>query len=515
MNSLLKTARIRAIAFGTLLAKSAVSLWKRYRALSKRKQYIIAAVLVVLLFGSHSIIGYFTKSEDTGNQLPSVTLSSVGELSGNATGSTVIGNVRSVSEARMLAQSGGTVTAVHARLGSVVGAGAVLAELDNASQRAAVLQAEGAYESALASRQGTSPQNIAESAQNTYTSAYTTLDSTLTGYVDTFYGTEGPFGARYTVSPAPYEFGYFERKRAALKSSMNLWRSHLGTAATTDPQTLLSEADRVTREAQSLVTDMAISANRSGTDASSAQLSALSTARANINALQATITSAKSSTLSQNTSATAGANASVKTALGSLRAAQAALEKTLIRTPIGGTVNFFPIRKGDYVTALSHVATVAQNGALEIVTYVSEGNRELLTVGQKVTVEDSYTGVITSIAPALDPVRKQIEVHVGVEGADTLLNGQSVRITLPGSVSTATSTGPILLPLASVKLTPSARIVFSVDEEGKLVAHEVEIGDVRGDRIEIKNSLPLDLRIVADARGLSEGQKVQIATPAN
>ena len=55
------------------------------------------------------------------------------------------------------------------------------------------------------------------------------------------------------------------------------------------------------------------------------------------------------------------------------------------------------------------------------------------------------------------------------------------------------------------------RIVFSVGEDGRLVAHHVEIGEVRGDRLEILSPLPLDLRIVTDARGLSEGELVNVA----
>jgi RND family efflux transporter MFP subunit len=224
--------------------------------------------------------------------------------------------------------------------------------------------------------------------------------------------------------------------------------------------------------------------------------------------------SARQINRSQSASATLGADASVKTALGSLRAAQAILEKTLIRAPIGGTVNFFPIHVGDYVTPLMHVATVAQNGALEIVAFVSENTRADLVVGQKVKVEDKYDAVVTSISPALDPVTKQIEVHIALTGKSDLIDGQSVHIAISSTAPVAVTapTGPLLLPLTAVKLTPSARVVFTVGEDGRLVSHAVEIGDVVGDRIEVLTALPGELRIVTDARGLSEGQKVQVAT---
>jgi multidrug efflux pump subunit AcrA (membrane-fusion protein) len=151
-----------------------------------------------------------------------------------------------------------------------------------------------------------------------------------------------------------------------------------------------------------------------------------------------------------------------------------------------------------------HVATVAQNGTLEIVAYVSEETRALLSVGMKVTVEDTYPATVTSIAPALDPMTKQIEVRVILSGKNSLVNGQSVRINILSDAPVEEPVGP-LIPLTAVKL-PSSRL--SSRSLTSLVAHQVEIGDVHGDRIEIITPLPGDLEIVVDARSLSEGQRV-------
>ncbi|MDB5189227.1 MAG: Efflux transporter, family [Parcubacteria group bacterium] len=495
------------------VTRTASAGWKRYRTFPKWLQAILVVILIIALLAGLSALSKLGGVKGAENALPTVTLAPVSSLAGNGSSVGIIGSVRSVTEASILAQSGGTVTSVRTKIGSSVPAGFVIAELDNASQRAAVLQAEGSYDAAVAARSGASPTDISGSALNTYVSSYNSLDSILKTYVDTFYGDPGAQGPKFLISPAPFENAYFSGKRAALATSMNTWRSHLSSATAANAPALLVEAENITRQANSLVTDIAAAATKYNSDANASQLAAISSARTGIAALQASITAAKQSYQGQGTAATAGANANVKIALGSLRAAQANLEKTLVRAPIGGTVNFLPIRTGDYVTAFMHVATVAQNGALEIVTYVSEDDRALLTVGTKVMVEDTTAGVVTSIAPALDPVTKQIEVHIAVTGKSKLVNGQSVRITLPGAapVATATSTGPLLLPLTALKLTPSARVVFSLGEDGRLVAHAVEIGEVRGDRIEILTELPADLRIVTDARGLAEGQKVTVA----
>ncbi len=488
--------------------------WARYRALRPWLQAAIGigAALLIIWIG----YGLFSKGAVQADEtaLPTVALSRVDALSGSGGSIGVIGSVRSVAEADVLAQSGGTVTALNARLGQYVGAGFVIASLENASQRAAVLQAEGSYEAALSAREGTSPADIAASARNTYTSTYSTLDTLLTRDVGTFFGAPTSYGPMILINAPMYRYGELSEERDDLSDLMDEYQKSLALVSSSDPATLLTRAGAVVQQISSFVDKLSIAANDRESDATATQLAALATARTGLATVQASITAAKAAFQGQNTSATAGADATVKIALGSLRAAQAQLEKTLIRAPIAGTINFLPIRRGDYVTALMHVATVAQNGTLEIVASVSEETRALLSVGMKVTVEGTYPAVVTSIAPALDPVTKQIEVRIILSGKNSLVNGQSVRITIPSSAPVIQkSAGPLLLPLTAVKLTPSARVVFSVGSDERLVAHQVEIGDVHGDRIEIRTPLPSDLEIVTDARGLSEGQKVAVSLP--
>ena len=112
----------------------------------------------------------------------------------------------------------------------------------------------------------------------------------------------------------------------------------------------------------------------------------------------------------------------------------------------------------------------------------------------------------------LDPVTKQVEVDVTVDRSSGLLAGQSVRIELPGApAAAASSSGPVLLPLAAVKLSQDSRVVFTV-ADGALVAHPVELGAIHGDRVEITTPLAADLMIVTDARGLAEGERVEVAS---
>jgi multidrug efflux pump subunit AcrA (membrane-fusion protein) len=503
--------------FSTQNTSRVKRLWRRYVALTMWKRVAIAGGLFVLLLVVLTVLRS-GKAADTGDTLPSVSLVSVGALSGGATGANFVGSVRSESQADIVAQSSGTVTSVNASVGQSVGAGTILAELENASQRAAVLQAQGSYDAAVAARGAVSPVDSKLAAVNAYDSAYSTLDTDLSNYVDTFFGLSTSYGPELLIAAPTFDYGELSKERQSITNEMVAYHSSLATASAGDPSALLTSAATVTAHVSTLINNLATAANDSRSTATAAQLTALATARASVNALSATLASALQSYRSASVTSTASVDASVTIALGGLHAAEANLEKTRIRAPIAGTVNFLPLHVGDYVTANQRVATVAQNGALEIISFVSEDVRNQLKVGQKVVVSGSSSGVITSIAPALDPVTKQIEVHVAVDAASGLTNGQSVGLSLAAPaqtvVTTATTTpaAGALLPLASVKLGPSERDLFTVGSDGRLVALPVEVGDVVGDRISITTPLDPSLLIVSDARGLSNGEKVLVAS---
>lgn len=500
-------------AIARVIGSRLIRLWRRYRSLRPRAQIAIGIVAAIVLIALLAALGG-GKKDVAPPPLRTVTVESLGELAGAKASSTVLGTIRSITEAEVLAQAGGTVVGVNARLGQSVPAGFVLAELENAAQRAAVLQAEGAYDAALASRASVSPVDSETAARNAYRAAFASVDTTLENQIDTFFGGPTPAGPDLLINPAGSDANALSRERAEIGRVMDAWAAAVAQADREDADELLAKAEADTRAVQTFADHLAEAANRNESRATAEQLAALASARAALGGTLSSITAAMAGYRSGSTGSTASVDAGVKSALGNLRLAQSNLEKTVIRAPIGGTVNFLPVRVGDYVTPLAHVATVAQNGALEAVAFISEDSRAGLSVGTKLAVEGA-PGVVTAIAPALDPVTKQIEVRIAVDQGSSLVNGQAVHISLPESAVPAASaslSGIRLLPLTSVKLSAGARVLFMVID-GRLAAVPVEIGDVRGDRIEVMTDLPDDARIVTDARGLSEGQAVSVAAP--
>ena len=76
-----------------------------------------------------------------------------------------------------------------------------------------------------------SPGDVTANARNTYSSAYTSVDSIVKSYIDTFYRGQGSAITEFTISSVPFDQNYFAPKRRELQQSLDLWKSHLSRGA--------------------------------------------------------------------------------------------------------------------------------------------------------------------------------------------------------------------------------------------------------------------------------------------
>lgn len=463
-------------------------------------------------------------------QLPLVALTSAQGYAGEST-INLIGTVRAFSEAAITSEKAGRVTSVRTTLGATVAAGSIIATLENAAEQASVLQAQGVYEAAIASG-AQSGVGVAEaetrlsSAQNTALtatkSAYNTVEGIIFNNIDQFFSDPNSFVPGVRLDAKGYT-AQLNSTRIAYQTELPAWKQR--SDAITSNSNLDIELQNTSMEvakALAFVNTFITVLNNQDNNGrySEADIQGFASTfnglRNTLIQLQNQINLAETGLetgrdgLAKATLAAAGgtssaADAQVKQALGSLRAAQANLAKTVIRTPISGTVNALSIRTGDFVGSFDKVAEVANNNALEVVTYAGESDRDVLTVGDKVTIEDKYEGTITEIAPAVDTATGKTEVRVASE-SDVLQNGDSVRITKQVSES---ATSKVIIPLSAVKFQISDGAVF-VLVDNKLTSRPVTLGTIRGGSVEILDGLTASEQFVADARGLVEGTLVEV-----
>lgn len=483
----------------------------RYVHSFSRRTKIIAGVALLVLIVVLLHLGKGGAPADPASSVAHVTLASVASLSNAGGPLPVVGNVTSVSQASISALSGGEITSLPRTLGDRVSAGQVIASFENSSQQAAVLQAQGTYDAAVASKVSVSPVDVRTSAINAYRSAFNTLDTTLEADVDLFFGGRTPYGPLLLLDESrDNRYGKISQQREALDEEMEVYRAKLSQAETGEPVQLLDYASALTQRVIDMLNDLSVAANRPEANATAAQLAGLSSARSDMAALRASLASEKESYRAGSVTTTSSTDASITIALGGLRAAQAALEKTYVRAPISGTIVSLPVHRGDFVSAGTLVAIISNPGSLQVESYVTSADAKTLSIGGKATIDGGIPGTVVFIAPALDPTTGKIQVKVSPTGGQgTLVDGSTVTMTLERAGSKTAVSSKLSIPIAAAKMTPQGPVVFTV-ASSTLVSHPISFGAIQGGQVEVVEGLDLSMDIVVDARGLSEGQVVVV-----
>lgn len=500
----------------------------------KTKVRISIGVLVVLLVvvGSTLLGGGDEPSSETAAATQIVRVAPAGELAAFGRGISVVGTVTAVDEAEVKSEIGGQITTVNVAIGDRVGAGSILATFENASERAAVLQAEGAYEAAVASAQqsdisaGASAEDVTSAeidAWNEFRDAFIDADDVMRNTLDDIFS---------DTTSATLELDDFSWEKRLIRYELERWgdRSLSARPSGETLDTELATAETLTRRLVTLIDAVYDQVTRKERQIDAATTLAtiatyktdLATARTTLNtassALSSTVAALQSTRADYRRAQIAGtggtvsaADAAVKQALGSLRAAQASLEKTIVRSPIAGAVNTVHVKRGAYVGAASPIAMVVSEGALEVSTYLTEADRNRLAVGDAVSFSEGGTGTVTRIAPSIDRTTQKYEVQISPE-TDELEAGDVVRVLLSEETEAGASVSdtPLFIPLSAIKLTADSAVVFSV-ENGTLTEHEVTLGDVRGTSVHVTEGLARELVIVTDARGLAAGDPIRVA----
>ncbi len=499
-----------------------------------RKKRVLAFYLILIVL---VLSGLFFRDNNNTVAKPIVTTPVVtvalvkNLLSDNAF--TAVGTVSAVSEAKLQTEASGRVTAVTVNLGDTVRAGTILARLENASESATLLQAQGAYEAALAvTAHGNIGVNEAENgkraAQNaavsTYKNAYTTVSGIVYGTIDQFFS--NPNDQIPGVRLNDTNTSFLNTERIKLRTVLPAWQNKSLTLNNNDDLAqALTEAETTTKQVLAIVDEFIVALNNGNPNTQYTKedyralgvtfnnvrselldiLTSIDNSRTNLRAADENL---KSAQISSSGSTISSADAQVKIALGSLRAAQANFEKTLVRTPITGVVNALYLKAGDYASLGIPAAIIAnKSNGLEIATAVRQEDSVQLAIGDIVTINNTATGTISAIAGAIDPTTGKVALKVSVNGTTLLQNGSTVSVQFTTDIKNEIK--DIIIPLSSIKMTGTGPVVFTVTDF-KLMANPVTLGAVLGENVVVTTGITPDTTIVVDARGLKAGETVTV-----
>lgn len=333
-----------------------------------RKWYVLAGILALAAIGFFVFGGGNGAEQEPEAGLRQVQMLAVADYGKGALGvavPTANGNSYVVRS-----EIGGKVT--RAAKNGPVAQGALVAQLENSAQRAALTQAEGAYEAAVAASGGnvTSQQSANQAGVRAWTSATVSAAETVRTSVDIYYsdvrGTQGAAGFRLEAFGGAAELN---AARTAVEAIFDRWEGAVVTegnvtnsldSLSSDLVTVGTLVDRIA----ALVPRQDISEAYSESDRSS-DAENLATARASITTLQQSVDSARTAITNASKTGDASAQAQVKQALGVLEAARVAYGKTTVRAPFAGTLVAVNVKTGDILSAGGDVAIIIPREGVE------------------------------------------------------------------------------------------------------------------------------------------------------
>lgn len=209
-----------------------------------------------------------------------------------------------------------------------------------------------------------------------------------------------------------------------------------------------------------------------------------------------------------------------KTALARLNAARARLQaeqlrlaQTAVRAPDAGVISARTATVGSMTQPGQELFRLIRGGRLEWRAEVSASDLGKLKPGVAATLIAPngvrIQGSVRMVAPTVDPQTLNGLVYVDLPVAETdnaLRAGTFARGEFELGRTRAMS-----LPQSAVLLRDGFSYVFRIDQQNTVAQTKVEVGQRRGDQIEIVSGIAADTRVVASGAGfLADGDLVRV-----
>ncbi|MET0648427.1 MAG: efflux RND transporter periplasmic adaptor subunit [Pyrinomonadaceae bacterium] len=237
------------------------------------------------------------------------------------------------------------------------------------------------------------------------------------------------------------------------------------------------------------------------------------TARAEVNAARQQL-EVSLNTARQSNAAVQSAEAAVESSRSEVAIAQKAVADAVVRAPYAGYVSNRPVAVGEYVTPSSVVATVLRTNPIKLQLLVPEADAPHLRSGMGVSLEvdafrdRKFSGSVSSINPAIDPVSRSATVEALVQNPDNALRSgmfATARIAREGG------SRAVYVPRAAVLADPntqSFRVFVLQGDTARL--RVVQIGAEEGDSIQILSGVePDEVVATSNLQQLFEGARVR------
>ncbi len=189
---------------------------------------------------------------------------------------------------------------------------------------------------------------------------------------------------------------------------------------------------------------------------------------------------------------------------------QESLDGYTITAPISGVIETVNLSEHGYASSSSAAFVISNKDEMVATFYVSEDVRNMLSVGQEVSVEKDnveYAGEIIEIGTALDQTAGLFKVKASISGdVSSLLSGTKATLT----TDTYHENNALIIPYDAVYYSGSEAYVYTV-VDGKAQKTVVETGLYDTDNIVITDGITADDVVITTwSAQLRDGVEVSI-----
>ncbi len=217
-------------------------------------------------------------------------------------------------------------------------------------------------------------------------------------------------------------------------------------------------------------------------------------------------------------SAVAGSQAQLADARARLASVRQQLDDAVVTAPISGVVSGRPVNAGDVVSPGSPVATIIDLSSMWLEASVQSEALSALKPGTPVEFQvrgypgQTFEGHIERIAPAADPVTRQVMIFVDVPNT----RGRLVAGLFAEGRVTSERRQTIVVPATAVDTGGQSPWVLRLrDGKAERVPVQVGVRDDQTERVEILAGVAAgDVLLIGAARAVTPGTPVTVSGPA-
>lgn len=489
----------------------------------------LGILTLLVSVGALTGIYFFTSGEDTAEFVVAQKRDLVEEVSAT-------GRVKPAASVNLAFDRSGRTSRVLVEVGDAVFAGQVLVQIANADLAAQLAETEASAEAQKAKldeiKRGTRLEEVevqsakVNDARQTLNvriqDAYTKSDDAIRNKNDQFFSNPRSANPTLNLSADSSIKSQIEAERLAIESLLLSWKSSLAELNSLNLSAPASTAKENLQKIKSFLDKVSLVVNALTSNTSISQTtidgykSDISTGRSNIEIALLNLSAAETNLLIQERELAlkqasplpekiANQEAIYREALAKVDNIKAQIEKTLIRSPLNGTITKVDIKAGEIVAASTAVISVISRDTLQIEVNIPEADVAKIKIGQTADVTlDAYGNDETFPAAivTIDPAETIVE---GVATYKTTLqfSQQDNRIksgmTANLDIVTDRRTGVIAVPQRVVFTQNGDKKIRVINKDGSTEERKVSTG-LRGSdgNIEI-------------TAGLKEGEKIALS----